>query len=415
MINRKTKKVICKMAGIMGLLMLTSFFSIPVDAEENRNVNTENLYNYVTLEKEALNNNVIEQNGAKLTVTDIIASKNRIKIKMDFEADSSKLEEIMNGSGRDYLDISTSLGNLYDCDYGESRSYAGNGKIKIERELQNRDGFKNKDILRIDAVCGILDLNGSLKIPVDFTEDFNKIFTKDINIKADKVDAQIERFESNPLETSIVISQPEDSTMSFKHSISSDILNFLVDVDGELYFAEYPAYSDIKNGREYDNYSAQGLSYDKVEKAENISIMQISNNMSDEELDAFYNTIEEDDYKGIKNEYNIKIPQNIKFSDGTNGAITAVKEDGKVKAYCKADSDLKSLIMALNLGGFYGSEDDETNGLLEKGTIKKDKEADNQYIVEFDNVENDKDINLYVSAIIYNSDRYSLGEEIKIK
>ncbi|MDO5516109.1 MAG: hypothetical protein Q4F66_01060 [Clostridium sp.] len=402
MINRKISRIIGPVAGMMTILIAMGAISMPVYAEDKEQV--EYSYNQSVFNKDNLNREkVIEENGCRLTVKNIAATRNKIKVSMEFES-SRDGEDLI---GHNNLDLRVSMNNIKHTGGSGSRSFEGNGKVIIEEELRNDDGYPEKGILRIDVVDGQLDFNKSLKIPVDFTEDFSQSFSKDINSKINGTDINLDKFESNALETSVVVSKQLDNSMHFHKYSYSEFLNFIVDIDGEIYYTDYPSYSDDRDGREYDHYTVEGLTYEKVKNAENISIIQIENNMSEEEIEEFYNSRDDEINDTFHDdEQSISYPEKIKFVDGSEGDVNISRDGDVLKVFCSSDSDLKSMLMSINIEGAYIDEEKYYSHLDGKH-IYKDLTKKNQYIVEFNDSEKDKMINLNYNPIIYNSDKFS--------
>lgn len=411
MIKKNNGKIFSLSAGAMSAFMVMAALSVPVYAAENK---IEYIYNQSLLDKSLFNgNNVIEQNGAKLTVTNIQATKNRIKVAMELEADRASQDDLKYNN----LDIRVRINDMEESGRSGECSNNGDGKLLIEEEIENDEGYPEKGVIRIDAVSGKLGLNGTLKIPVNFTEDFNNVFMKDINksIDIDGTKVNIERFESNQIETGIVTSQPVDDKRSFRHRIHDENLKFLVNIDGNIYYCNFPSYSNEKDGREYDNYAAEDLTYDKVKNAGEIKIIPVNNTMTDEEIEEFYNKDNSEIYaKYVKVDNGVKYPEKIIFSDGSEGKVNVVREDNKIKVYCSSDSDLKSMLMAVNSYGYYTDNEEYYNELAGR-TVYKDKDKDNQYVVEYDDSENSQSIDFGYNYIIYNIDKFILSDEIKIK
>lgn len=410
MINNKVRKIFSPAAGLMSILMVMGTVSMPVYAADN---NIEYVYNVSSLNKDALiGNNVIEQNGVKLTVTSIAATKNKIKVTMELEAKDYKPDKL----GHDDLDIRVYMNDIQESRGGGGRSGSINGKILIDEEIENEDGYPEKGIIRIDAVDGKIGLNGTLKIPVDFTEDFKQVLSKDINksvVNTKGNEVNVEKFVSNALGTSIVVSQQENDNFSLRHSLYSDYMSFLVNVDGNLYNADFPNDSYNKDGKEYNSYNIEELTFDKIKNADKITIRQLSNSMSQEEVDNFYkDRSEEMNKEPDEDENGIKYNKKFDFTDGSQGNINAVREEDKLKIYCSSDSELKSMLMAMNLYAAY-TNGEEHCGSLDEKAVYKDKEGN--YVAEFDDKEKDKKIIIDMNTIISNSDKYSLGDEMEIK
>ena len=188
-----------------------------------------------------------------------------------------------------------------------------------------------------------------------------------------------------------------------------------MNIDDNIYYCNFPSYSDEKDGREYDNYAAEYLTYDKFKNAGEIKIIPVNNTMTDEEMEEFYNRDNSEIYdKYVKVDNGVKYPEKIIFCDGSEGNFNVVREDNKIKIYCSSDSDLKSMIMAVNVYGYYTDNEEYYNELTGR-TVYKDKDKDNQYVIEYDDSEKNQSIDFDYNYIIYNIDKFTLGDEIKIK
>lgn len=410
MINNKIRKIFSPAAGLMSILMVMGTVSMPVYAADDK---IEYAYNQSLLDKDMLSgNNVIEQNGVKLVVTNIEACKNKIKVTMDLYTNKDDSDSLMYND----LDIRVYMNNIQQTGSSGGRSGCKNGKISIDEEIENEDGYPEKGIIRIDAVDGKIGLNGTLKIPVDFTEDFKKVLSKDINMTVKNNNGNefnMEKFVSNSFETSILLSQPEKNDISFAHSIRTEDMSFLVNIDGSIYKADFPNSSYSSDGKEYDQYCLEGLTYDKVNNSDKITIRQLTNSMSEEEIDDFYKNRREDmEKEPDEDENGVKYNKKVEFNDGSEGSFKVVREDSKVKIYCSSDSDLKSMLMATNLYGVYMDNEEYFDG-LEGSNVYKDK--DNNYVAEFDDVQRDKKITINMNPMICNIDKFSLGDEIEVK
>lgn len=75
MINKKISKIIGPAAGIMVFMMSIGIMPVQAYAAE-----TQSIQNEASLSKSGNVNYEIEQNGVKLTITDIIGTRNKIKI-----------------------------------------------------------------------------------------------------------------------------------------------------------------------------------------------------------------------------------------------------------------------------------------------------------------------------------------------
>lgn len=412
MVRNKISKCIIKGTGIMSLLICMNAFSVPVYAADN-NFNIEYLYNQSSMDKE-LKNNVIEQNGTKLTVDKICGSKNKIKVYITVESNQSlKDQDFHNSNG---FDINVKMDGNDNNHISISCKEDGDNKLKYEFRIGGDKEFSENGVIRIDAVNGYLNFNGSLKIPVDFKEDFQSSYTKNLSGKIKDSNIEINKFISNNIETGVLVSWPEldnrkASLGDFSNFFKSD---FIINVDGKICSADH-----LNNWSGEGNFmlaEAEDLTYDEVKNAKDIYIMNYYNSMTDEESNEFYENYKlKDDICGKLSKGNTEeINSSIKFDDGSEGKIKAVRDNDKVKVYCSSESEKNSLTMAVNVFGGYNLDDD-SNREMSEIAIYKDSNKDNQYIVELEDTEKEKDFQLGINQIAFKADKFVLGDEIKVK
>ena len=135
--------------------------------------------------------------------------------------------------------------------------------------------------------------------------------------------------------------------------------------------------------------------------------------MTQDEIEAYYNKNNDSYEKNLKEDNKVEYLEKISFADGTEGKISVVREENKIKVYCNSDSDFKSKLMAINMSAAY-TDENYYSGLDDK-TIFKDKDNDNQYVIEFNDIESNRKANLYVNDIVSNIDKFVIGNEVKIK
>ena len=75
---------------------------------------------------------------------------------------------------------------------------------------------------------------------------------------------------------------------------------------------------------------------------------------------------------------------------------------------------LKEYAHGCNVYGYYTDNEEYYNKLTGR-TVYKDKDKDNQYVIEYDDSEKNQSIDFDYNYIIYNIDKFTLGDEIKIK
>lgn len=405
MINKKFRSILKTASYSMALCMAVNSAIIPVVAKENKSEissayeNNLNIYNigHGT-------NNVIEQKGFKFTVDNIKASKNRIKVTMTVESN-----EDISTLLRKSLEIRVSLNNGLNCSSSYSYNNTGNNKMEIVEELRDINGFSEKNILRVDVVCGKLDINTALKIPIDLTEAFKQEFFKEINYELSN-DEKIEVFKSNNLASSILVSKKYiDPGIYDKEKYI--FRKYILKVDDKYYVSSFPEYMYEEDSKEINEFEFKGVSYDAVKNADSINLITFENTMSDDEIYKFNNNEDVRDFEEIKEKDNISYPEKIKLSDGTTGNIQVKRNDGKILIAVNGETDKHSLMMLSSLSALY-SDDEEYYNIDESGNAYKDG---NGYIVEFKDVFPEQKLVIYIDEIIYNIDKCIMYDEIKIK
>ncbi|NME83836.1 hypothetical protein [Clostridium sp. SM-530-WT-3G] len=355
-----------------------------------------------------LKNNVIEQNGNKLTVNKICASKNKVKVCFTIESNKSFKHFGMHGG----LEVNVFMGDLENRHTRSSAHLTQDNKIEYEVEINNENGFAETGVIRVDVVDGYRNLNASLKIPVNFKEDFQDNYTQDLSGAIKGTDIEIKQFVSNRVETGVVLLWPDNE----KFIENIDNSNFLINVDGKIYLANNIDDFEADNNRNMIA-TAEDLTYDQIKDSNSISVMNYYNSMTDEELNKYYEDFDtKDNILGeVPKTENGETDFLIKFNDKTEGKIKVIKENDNIKIYCSSDSDKKSMLMAMNTFGLYCDENNDAYDSIDNKVIYKDKKVDNQYIIELNNVEKDKTAVLLMEKTILEDDKFVFGNEIKVK
>lgn len=406
MIIKKISRIIACEAGIMSMLVCINTFSIPVCAAQN-NIKSEFFYNQSLMNKE-LKNNVIEQDGNKITVDKICGSKNKIKVHLTFESNKSfKDYYLYNGS-----QINIRMEGCENEGAGDSFYLINDNKMEYEADIDSQNGFSETGIIRVDIVDGYRDINASLKIPVDFKEDFQKNYVKDLSGEIKDTRFSIKQFVSNNVQTGVVLSWPESD--DYMEYVGKD--NFLINIDDKIYLANET--DNFMKDNDLMINTSRDLSYNQIEDAKKVTIINYYNSMTDEELDKYYENYDiKDSILGeISEGDNSGADFSVKFNDKTEGKIKVVKENDKVKLYFSSDSNKKSMLMALNTFAVYYDKSNDCYDYVENKIIYKDKNVDNQYIIELDNnIEKENTLSLLMEKTILEYDKFIIGDEITVK
>ncbi|MGG7187467.1 hypothetical protein ACQPUS_16570, partial [Clostridium butyricum] len=178
MINKKISKIIGPAAGIMVFMMSIGIIPVQAYAAE-----TKSIQNEASLSKSGNVNYEIEQNGVKLTVTNVIGTKNRIKMNATITREDGFDEKIQ---GHRSIELNMYKEKEEFNSGGTSWSYPNENTIEISAEEESENGFSEKGNIRADLVIGEYDFNGSIVIPVDFTESFKQYMKHDLDVNIEK-------------------------------------------------------------------------------------------------------------------------------------------------------------------------------------------------------------------------------------
>lgn len=411
MVNKKISRIIGPAAGIMVFMM--SIGIIPVQAYD---VDTQSVKSEAAILGNENMNYEIEQNGIKLKVKDIIGTKNKIKIDASITREDGFDDDIHSHRNIE-LNIYMDKSNVNSS--GTSWSYPDDKTIEINSEQESEDGFLERGNIRADLVIGDYDFNGSLVIPVDFTESFKQYMKKDLDVSFDKND-KITRFESDAIGTRLILLRDIDDT---RYGVSDYKIepSFIIKVENKIYSASYGG------GRKYSSddesytcyFETQNLTYNDIKDAESISVIPIKSTFESDEIEK--QSKDSSYYEKLLKEAvvsdNIKYNKEVNFTDGTKGELKVERTEDKINIYCSSDSDNKSLILAKGIYGiFTDGSDDYSNSIFEDNkTIFKDENTENQYVVQFTDSHPKMMFEANIDIFSLNSDKFDIGNEIKIK
>ena len=416
MINKKISKVLGPILGVMGFMLAIGILEAPVLADDN--VQTASTYTSsatsaaVTYKDYSINvNKSVERNGLKVTLEKAVATKHKlnavIKIESTKPFDQTKDENSivqllygLNGFGgqgmsSNYIDDKTLL-------------------ITIEQDRDiDEEEFLEKGELRLDVVFPNYKVNIGMDASVDFSESFKNVIEKDIHIKIPTSDCTLNKLESDVLGTTITYSEPEKY-----HDDRSMDSSTILKVGNRMYKLRSSGTSSNSEGIK-GTYESKAATYDKLKDQKAISVIPIVCNITwDEYRKTHEGTItKEDTNKETIN--NVSYVKSFEFSDGSKGEISNIeRNDNSVKVYCKGNSEKESLLMASSMNMYYQFVEGQVNYTNYESdnymSFYKDPNDVLGYVVEFDNVEKDKALELGFQNNIKQIDRYKVGNEIQI-
>ena len=425
MINKKINRLL---SSILGVALTIGIMEMPVLAEDkvqaassySINTNSTENNNYIVSK-----NNSIEKNGLKISIDKVVATKHKLKATIIVQS-QKPFEE---SKGDNVITKLTYGNNKYNS---EGMSYGNIDektlKIDLEREVDDEE-LPEKGELRIDIVIPGYKVNVGLDVNVDFSESFKNILEKDISKEVPELGITLKKLESNEMGTTIVYSQPEtDFVKKMKDgSLHMQAAGLILKVGDKMYktMAGGSYSSKDNNELEFGTYVSENAIYEKVKGQKGISITPIVSNMTRDDIEKTYDENYQKEYikKREANKEkvnNVSYVKAFEFSDGSKGEIYNIeRNDNSLKVYCKGSSEAESLLMASNMFAYQNVEEDkvayDSMYISSRETsFYKDSKDTLGYIVEFNNIEKDKEIEIDFDSIIKEKDRFKVGNEVKI-
>ena len=421
--KKKIVKLLGPVAGIMSFMLLTGVFTTSAFADQVSTSSTAITQNSTKDYKKIINKSV-EQNGVKVTLLDVVATKHKIKANIKLECSKGLQDEKKNGL---FVQGIYNMQESWGGGQGTSNIDDNTLIVEIEDECEDNSEYKSNGDYRLDIVVPYYKVNIGMNIPVDFTSEFAKIKENEVSIYVKDLDINIKKVESDILGTNIYYNQKSQnySNSDFDNEVHDPIV--LLKVGDKIYVANsygganWGSYNE-DNDLEYRTYYSKDATYDKVTTTDAISIIPISNDITYNESNKFYDEKYKDGYEVNEEDYtteqSVSFVKEFDFSDKSKGEIYKIERDNDiVKLYCKGNSKEKSLLMASTMD-IYPKYDENEQYYYDEDyykTIYKDKNDDNGYVVEFTNVDKDRNMIVGIDDLIQFSDRYKFGEEIKLK
>lgn len=426
MIAKKINKLLYSVFGIaltIGIMNTPVFAADNVQATSvnNTNVNLIENNNYIVNK-----DNSIEKNGLTISIDKVVASKHKLKTTViiknqkpfDIPRDQKPLEVLL------------SYGDNKFNSQGESPRYKDDKTlvITIERTIYDEE-LPEKGPLRIDILIPQYKINVGLDANVDFSEAFKNSSEKDVSINIPEINYTINKVESNDFGTQITCSQPEKDLSNRKSGLFGPLSSELILKAGDNMYPIKGANGYSSRGGKNDRlmmavYDAEAATYDKVKNQDKISLIPVVCTMTSDEIEKFY----KDNYKikDKKNEEtnkettsNVSYTKEFDFSDGSKGEIYNIeRNDNNLKIYCKGATEKESLLMAGSMSIHYkyeeGKEDDSYYDGNKNVVFYKDSKEALGYIVEFNDVQNDKTVEIGYNNLMKQIDKFKIGDEIQI-
>lgn len=426
MINKKTNRLL---SSVLGVALTIGITEMPVWANDgvqatslySTNVNLREDKSYVVNK-----DNSVEQNGVNIRINKIVGTKHKLKVTVLVKSEKT-------------LDATNNRNIIAQLTYGEqnngseSTSYENIDentlRITFERDAHDGEEFAEKGELRVDLVMQKYKVNIGIDADVDFTESFKNTIEKDISEKIPDSDSTLKKVEFSNLGTEITCLDPKIDFSDSENSIASMQSTMILKVGDKMYkvrpSGNYTSGKSKNDNMSTSTYEAEAVNYDMVKDQKDISIIPISCNMTWGELENINKTFlnnKENKENNINKETisNVTYEKSFEFSNGNKGEIYNIeRNDNSIKVYCRGTSEKEGLMMASNIYMNYHIEEGKFDRSSYYGgnnnvSFYKDSKNALGYVVEFNNVEKDKAVNLNLNCMIKQIDRYKVGEEIKI-
>ncbi|OOM74605.1 hypothetical protein [Clostridium sp. BL-8] len=367
--------------------------------------------------------NDIEQNGLKISIDSIAATKHKLQVVVKVKSQ----KPFSKSHGNNVITLLTYGDNKEESSGASYRNIDENTlQISLEKEV-DKEEIPERGNLRVDIVIPEYKINVGMDANVDFTESFNDTMEKDVSIKVPEFNFTVSKLESNIFGTEITYDKQEKGDSIEAYDISPNPL--ILKIGDRMYRTmnerNYSS-NDGNNSVIKGVYEAKAATFDKVKDQNAISVIPIICTMSEDEGEK----INEENYKNLDEKKaetskettnNISYDKNFDFSDGTKGEIYKVeRNDNSVKIYCKGATEKESLLMASTMRLYPTIEDVKANHYYsfyeneENMSFYKDTNDSLGYIVEFDNLDKDKRLELGLDFTIKEIDKFQIGNEVNL-
>lgn len=340
-----------------------------------------------------------EENGYKLTVDNIVATKDKLIIAMNLYSKIDlkmiqKVDNIMANVSMNVDGVNGSSGGT-DIYYKDKNNAVIVYTERIDGEYKSQGNLK-LNVSKMSEDFMKEEFNIEFDMPIDFTKSFKE--TKSYKINKDVT----ENCKVAKIQTTIMGTDIDFSSQEIKDNIESKIFNnyevapkLYLEVDGILHFY------DTTNLYEFNTVTSE-----VYKDAEEVNLIVVSN--CDEGLDG------KDDSNSIKlkmiKKGNINYPDKIKSKAGKIGEITKINIDGNKVSFL-FESDFESLGI-LNSARLVGKNENGSSSNVYLGTGHKVEEG---YVLEYLNVDTSKELKLTFLAWEEQLDNYLDVKKVKIK
>lgn len=411
--SKKINKMFTGISGVVSFMLFMSIASTPVyAAQKSEQTQTTS----VTENKEESNekndystiiNKVVEKDGFTVTLNSITSTKHCVKVTTTI-----KYKESFNEKSFDDIIAVATLQGISSDMYNRSFTKIDDNTIQFVFEINSINELPKSGDLRVDFVLPSYNLNIWVKDNIDLSKNFDKTIEKEISFDTSRYNFY--KIESDVLGTTIYGNSSKNDDENLWDSAGSILLKY----KDKLYnFERVDTHYSVYNDHTIYSYKVEGLTCDDIKDFNDFSIINIKCNIKNDDVEKMMNIANKNEKKAELDEVNnIKYSKDVSFSDGTSGEIYKVERNkDNVKLYLKSDSDKKTLLMANSLDGYCKTTDNNSDAGKTTKVMYKNPNAENEYIVEFGNVTEGAELNVFNDNVAsYAFDKYEVEEEVKI-
>ncbi|WP_252229771.1 MULTISPECIES: DUF4179 domain-containing protein [unclassified Clostridium] len=425
MLNKKLNKILGPILGVMVFMTSLGVGQVKALADDKvseTSVTCENIISEKEKDYSININKTVEQNGFKVTLDKVTGTKHDLKVQVKIQSDKSFDTENYNN-----IISEVTFGKSDCCGGGGSEEYINDKTLllTIEKEIDDEEEFPEKGELRVDIVMPNYKINVGIDAYVDFSESFKNTLEIKSSFKIPEFDFTLNKLESNVMGTRFEYTTPwQDFDERRKDPVESQYSSIILKVGDRMYETDKSGSHSSNHENIIETHESESATYDKVKDNQNLSLIPIVCYISRDEINKMYNEDEIKNNEKLNSNKetlnNVRYLKLFEFSDGTKGEIYNIeRKDNTIKVYCKGESEKESLLMVNNM--FMNYEVDENNimfsNMYNNGKDKsfyKDSNEDLGYVVEFNNVEKDRMVNLNIKSIINQIDKFEIGNEVEL-
>lgn len=386
--NRRTKRIKIAVAMAIGIFLLGVISSpvvaanIPILSDLYRKIGIfddfKDYKKFIGITK--------EDNGYKVSIEEVVATPNTLVVTVKIQSPDAFLK-----NSRDHLDARVDIGKLgMTSAAGKTVThYIDDYNCLFINEVDNIEGmFPERSNISINVNKLNEELQEQFNINFDINADFKSAFN---DINKFEINESVEDIDIKLLTSSIIKSNLFVDT---KDLGSTNIIRaFVINVGGRYHYE-----TSASSSGSYLMTEFKTLKYPEVNEAKNISVI-------------YTGLKEEKEYErniNWKEEKGITYPKEITTTSNNKYQISKVERDSnKVKFYVEGENPPIDLFIRLTLS----TNNEKGNGFW-CGTMYKGE--DNNYIVEFNDVNNEGPLQLNIAD--YWSEKNSENfQEVRIK